>query len=86
MRPTCGCAWKSAARPYFFVKQPIAELDTALAVGDVVPIGWLVEQRLMVRKAAAMSFQPASHSMRQPYATHVVQNNPPQAVATLKQP
>ncbi len=32
---------------------------------------WLVEQRLMVRKAAAMSFQPASHSMRQPYATHV---------------
>ncbi len=29
----------------FFVKQPIAELDTALAVGDVVPIGWLVEQR-----------------------------------------
>ncbi len=29
----------------FFVKQPIAELDTALAVGDVVPIGWLVEQQ-----------------------------------------
>lgn len=27
----------------FFVKQPIAELDRALAVGDVVPIGWQVE-------------------------------------------
>ncbi|WP_079204481.1 MULTISPECIES: ABC transporter ATP-binding protein [Pseudomonas] len=27
----------------FFVKQPIAELDSALAVGDVVPIGWQVE-------------------------------------------
>jgi putative spermidine/putrescine transport system ATP-binding protein len=27
----------------FFVKQPIAELDAALAVGDVVPIGWQVE-------------------------------------------
>jgi putative spermidine/putrescine transport system ATP-binding protein len=27
----------------FFVKQPIAELDPALAVGDVVPIGWQVE-------------------------------------------
>ena len=27
----------------FFVKQPIAELDPALSVGDVVPIGWQVE-------------------------------------------
>ena len=27
----------------FFVKQPIAELDPALAVGDVVPLGWQVE-------------------------------------------
>jgi len=27
----------------FFVKQPIAEFDPALAVGDVVPIGWQVE-------------------------------------------
>ncbi|MEX6501831.1 ABC transporter ATP-binding protein [Pseudomonas zhanjiangensis] len=27
----------------FFVKQPIAELDPALAVGDVVPLGWHVE-------------------------------------------
>ena len=27
----------------FFVKQPIAELDTALAVGDVIPLGWQVE-------------------------------------------
>jgi putative spermidine/putrescine transport system ATP-binding protein len=27
----------------FFVKQPIAELDSALAVGDVVPLGWEVE-------------------------------------------
>ena len=27
----------------FFVKQPIAELDPALAVGDVVPLGWAVE-------------------------------------------
>lgn len=27
----------------FFVKQPIAELDPALAVGDVVPLGWEVE-------------------------------------------
>jgi len=25
------------------VKQPIAELDPALAVGDVVPLGWQVE-------------------------------------------
>jgi putative spermidine/putrescine transport system ATP-binding protein len=25
------------------VKQPIAELDPALAVGDVVPLGWEVE-------------------------------------------
>ncbi|MFF7709865.1 polyamine ABC transporter ATP-binding protein [Pseudomonas sp. NPDC007930] len=27
----------------FFVKQPIAELDPALSVGDVVPLGWPVE-------------------------------------------
>ncbi|WP_144940892.1 ABC transporter ATP-binding protein [Pseudomonas alabamensis] len=27
----------------FFVKQPIAELDPALAVGDVIPLGWAVE-------------------------------------------
>ncbi|HCS41517.1 MAG TPA: spermidine/putrescine ABC transporter ATP-binding protein [Pseudomonas sp.] len=27
----------------FFVKQPIAELDPGLAVGDVVPLGWQVE-------------------------------------------
>ena len=27
----------------FFVKQPIAELDSSLAVGDVVPLGWQVE-------------------------------------------
>jgi putative spermidine/putrescine transport system ATP-binding protein len=27
----------------FVVKQPIAELDPALAVGDVVPLGWHVE-------------------------------------------
>ena len=27
----------------FFVKQPIAEFDQALRVGDVVPIGWHVE-------------------------------------------
>jgi putative spermidine/putrescine transport system ATP-binding protein len=27
----------------FFVKQPIAELDPELAVGDVVPLGWQVE-------------------------------------------
>ncbi|RRU71926.1 ABC transporter ATP-binding protein [Stutzerimonas chloritidismutans] len=27
----------------FFVKQPIAEFDSALQVGDVVPIGWHVE-------------------------------------------
>ena len=27
----------------FFVKQPIAELDPALAVGDVIPLGWQVE-------------------------------------------
>jgi len=27
----------------FFVKQPIAELDPSLAVGDVVPLGWHVE-------------------------------------------
>ncbi|KMM78552.1 ABC transporter ATP-binding protein [Pseudomonas deceptionensis] len=27
----------------FFVKQPIAELDPTLAVGDVVPLGWQVE-------------------------------------------
>lgn len=30
-------------RTDFFVKQPIAELDPALAVGDVVPLGWAVE-------------------------------------------
>ncbi|PAV48203.1 spermidine/putrescine ABC transporter ATP-binding protein [Pseudomonas sp. HAR-UPW-AIA-41] len=29
--------------PNFFVKQPIAELDPALSVGDVVPLGWHVE-------------------------------------------
>jgi len=29
--------------PNFFVKQPIAELDPALGVGDVVPLGWHVE-------------------------------------------
>ncbi len=27
----------------FYVKQPIADLDPALAVGDVVPLGWQVE-------------------------------------------
>ncbi|HLD66133.1 MAG TPA: ABC transporter ATP-binding protein, partial [Pseudomonas sp.] len=27
----------------FFVKQPIADLDPALAVGDVVPLGWHVQ-------------------------------------------
>jgi putative spermidine/putrescine transport system ATP-binding protein len=27
----------------FFVKQPIAELDPSLAVGDVVPLGWQIE-------------------------------------------
>ncbi len=27
----------------FFVKQPIAELDPSLAVGDVLPLGWHVE-------------------------------------------
>jgi putative spermidine/putrescine transport system ATP-binding protein len=27
----------------FFVKQPIAEIDPELAVGDVVPLGWQVE-------------------------------------------
>ncbi len=27
----------------FFVKQPIAQLDPALAVGDVVPLGWPLE-------------------------------------------
>lgn len=30
-------------KPDFFVKQPIAELDPALGVGDVVPLGWHVE-------------------------------------------
>ncbi|MCY1302043.1 TOBE domain protein [compost metagenome] len=30
-------------RPDFFVKQPIAELDPNLAVGDVVSLGWQVE-------------------------------------------
>ncbi|KAF1071021.1 MAG: Spermidine/putrescine import ATP-binding protein PotA [Pseudomonas citronellolis] len=30
-------------RTDFFVKQPIAELDPALRVGDVVPLGWAVE-------------------------------------------
>ncbi|BBP80984.1 MULTISPECIES: ABC transporter ATP-binding protein [Pseudomonas] len=30
-------------KPDFFVKQPIAELDPALAVGDVVSLGWQVE-------------------------------------------
>jgi putative spermidine/putrescine transport system ATP-binding protein len=30
-------------KPNFFVKQPIAELDPKLAVGDVVPLGWQVE-------------------------------------------
>jgi len=30
-------------RTDFFVKQPIAELDPALSVGDVVPLGWAVE-------------------------------------------
>jgi len=32
-----------AGKNDFFVKQPIAELDPALSVGDVVPIGWQVE-------------------------------------------
>ncbi|CAD5378714.1 Spermidine/putrescine import ATP-binding protein PotA [Pseudomonas sp. OF001] len=32
-----------AGQNNFFVKQPIAELDPALAVGDVVPLGWQVE-------------------------------------------
>ncbi|WP_437880220.1 ABC transporter ATP-binding protein [Pseudomonas sp. LRF_L74] len=30
-------------KPDFFVKQPIAELDASLQVGDVVPLGWQVE-------------------------------------------
>ncbi len=30
-------------RDDFFVKQPIAELDPTLSVGDVVPLGWQVE-------------------------------------------
>ncbi|AIN61263.1 TPA: ABC transporter ATP-binding protein [Pseudomonas aeruginosa] len=30
-------------KPDFFVKQPIAELDPALTVGDVVPLGWQLE-------------------------------------------
>lgn len=30
-------------RDDFFVKQPIAELDSTLSVGDVVPLGWQVE-------------------------------------------
>ena len=30
-------------RTDFFVKQPIAELDPALSVGDVVPLGWAIE-------------------------------------------
>lgn len=32
-----------AGKTDFFVKQPIAELDPGLTVGDVVPIGWQVE-------------------------------------------
>ncbi|KGS15857.1 ABC transporter ATP-binding protein [Pseudomonas coronafaciens] len=32
-----------AGKTDFFVKQPIAELDSTLNVGDVVPIGWQVE-------------------------------------------
>lgn len=32
-----------AGKTDFFVKQPIAELDPALSVGDVVPIGWQIE-------------------------------------------
>ena len=32
-----------AGQNNFFVKQPIAELDPALAVGDVVPLGWQIE-------------------------------------------
>ena len=32
-----------AGKSDFFVKQPIAELDPAVSVGDVVPIGWQVE-------------------------------------------
>jgi putative spermidine/putrescine transport system ATP-binding protein len=32
-----------AGRSDFYVKQPIAELDPALSVGDVVPIGWQTE-------------------------------------------
>ncbi|MBH9414508.1 ABC transporter ATP-binding protein [Pseudomonas aeruginosa] len=35
-REVCG-------RDAFFVKQPIAELDPTLSVGDVVPLGWQVE-------------------------------------------
>ena len=27
----------------FYVKQPVAELDPALTVGDLVPLGWSVE-------------------------------------------
>ncbi|RXZ45505.1 ABC transporter ATP-binding protein [Crenobacter cavernae] len=30
-------------KPDFFIKQPIAELDPTLAVGDVVPLGWQTE-------------------------------------------
>ncbi|MCO8170636.1 ABC transporter ATP-binding protein [Pseudomonas sp. 21LCFQ02] len=32
-----------AGKTDFFVKQPIAELDPAMRVGDVVPIGWQTE-------------------------------------------
>ena len=37
----------------FFVKQPIAELDPALQVGDVVPLGWQVEHARALDPLAA---------------------------------
>ncbi len=56
---------------------------------------WLVDQRYHVPLKFNSHFPintlmlmraVTGVQMRQPYATHVVQNNPPQAVATLKQP
>lgn len=37
----------------FFVKQPIAELDPDLQVGDVVPLGWQVEHARALDPLAA---------------------------------
>ncbi len=61
---------------------------------------WLVEQQylesgpmfFLTPPTVAHSFVTEADAdghvltVRQTYATHVVQNNPPQAVATLKQP